>query len=76
MSKTVLLIGTLDTKGREYEYIRDLIRARGLETFVLDAGVLGEPAFTPDIPSAAALIVAAVSPPERTRSWSAVSLKP
>ena len=52
MSKTVLLIGTLDTKGREYEYVRDLIRARGLETFVLDAGVLGEPAFTPDIPAA------------------------
>jgi len=52
MSKTVLLIGTLDTKGREYEYIRDLIRARGLETFVLDAGVLGEPAFTPDSPAA------------------------
>ena len=52
MSKTVLLIGTLDTKGREYEYVRDLIRARGLETFVLDAGVLGEPTFTPDSPAA------------------------
>ena len=48
MSKTVLLIGTLDTKGREYAYLRDLIRARGLNTFVLDAGVLGEPVFTPD----------------------------
>jgi uncharacterized protein (UPF0261 family) len=48
MSKTVLLIGTLDTKGREYAYVRDLIRARGLNTFVLDAGVLGEPVFTPD----------------------------
>jgi uncharacterized protein (UPF0261 family) len=52
MSKTVLLIGTLDTKGREYQYIRDLIRARGLETFVLDAGVLGEPTFAPDSPAA------------------------
>ncbi|MGA2513646.1 MAG: Tm-1-like ATP-binding domain-containing protein [Candidatus Limnocylindrales bacterium] len=51
MSKTVLLIGTLDTKGREYQYVRDLIRARGLETFVLDAGVLGEPVFTPDSPA-------------------------
>ena len=51
MSKTVLLIGTLDTKGREYAYVRDLIRARGLETFVLDAGVLGEPVFTPDSPA-------------------------
>jgi uncharacterized protein (UPF0261 family) len=52
MSKTVLLIGTLDTKGREYAYVRDLIRARGLETFVLDAGVLGEPVFSPDSPAA------------------------
>jgi uncharacterized protein (UPF0261 family) len=52
MSKTVLLIGTLDTKGREYAYVRDLIRARGLETFVLDAGVLGEPVFAPDSPAA------------------------
>ena len=51
MSKTVLLIGTLDTKGREYAYVRDLIRARGLETFVLDAGILGEPVFTPDSPA-------------------------
>ncbi len=51
MPKTVLLIGTLDTKGREYAYVRDRIRDRGLETFVLDAGVLGEPAFVPDSPA-------------------------
>jgi uncharacterized protein (UPF0261 family) len=49
MSKTILLIGTLDTKGHEYEYVRDLIQARGHRTLVLDAGVLGEPTFTPDI---------------------------
>ncbi len=52
MSKTVLLIGTLDTKGHEYAYLIDLIRARGLNTFMLDAGVLGEPVFTPDSPAA------------------------
>ncbi|HEY6056621.1 MAG TPA: Tm-1-like ATP-binding domain-containing protein [Candidatus Limnocylindrales bacterium] len=51
MSKNVLLIGTLDTKGREYAYVRDLIEARGLRTFVLDAGVLGEPTFTPNSPA-------------------------
>jgi uncharacterized protein (UPF0261 family) len=44
----ILLIGTLDTKGREYEYVRDLVRGRGHTPFVLDAGVLGEPTFTPD----------------------------
>ncbi len=50
-AKTILLIGTLDTKGREYAYVRDLIRARGHRTIVLDAGVLGEPAFEPDSPA-------------------------
>jgi uncharacterized protein (UPF0261 family) len=47
-AKTILLIGTLDTKGREYAYVRDLIRARGHRTLMLDAGVLGEPTFEPD----------------------------
>ena len=51
-AKTILLIGTLDTKGREYAYVRDLIGARGHRTLVLDAGVLGEPVFVPDSPSA------------------------
>ncbi len=51
MSKTILMIGTLDTKGREYAYIRDLIRERGHRPFVLDAGILGEPTFTPDSPA-------------------------
>ena len=32
VAKTILLIGTLDTKGREYAYVRDLIRARGHRT--------------------------------------------
>ena len=46
---TVALFGTLDTKGAEYAFLRDRLRAAGLETLVVDASVLGEPAFTPDI---------------------------
>lgn len=49
MSQTVLLIGTLDTKGQELAYVRDLIAARGHRTLVLDAGVLGDPPWTPDV---------------------------
>ena len=49
MPRTILLIGTLDTKGTEFAYVRDLIRARGHDTLVMDAGVLGDPTFTPDI---------------------------
>jgi uncharacterized protein (UPF0261 family) len=46
---TVLLIGTLDTKGDEYAFVRELIHARGHATLVMDAGVLGDPRFAPDI---------------------------
>ncbi|HUF68651.1 MAG TPA: Tm-1-like ATP-binding domain-containing protein [Longimicrobiales bacterium] len=48
---TVLLIGTLDTKGEELAWVRGLIEARGHSVRVLDAGVLGEPVFAPDVPA-------------------------
>ena len=47
----ILLPGTLDTKGEEYAFVRAMIHARKHETLVIDLGVLGEPAFTPDIPA-------------------------
>ncbi len=53
MSKTILLIGTLDTKSAEYAYVRDLILERGHRVLVLDAGIMGEPSFNPDIPAEA-----------------------
>jgi uncharacterized protein (UPF0261 family) len=45
----VILVGTLDTKGTEFAFVRDLLREQGLETLVIDGGVLGPPAFTPDV---------------------------
>jgi uncharacterized protein (UPF0261 family) len=36
---TILVIGTLDTKGAEVAFVRDLITARGHLAVVLDAGV-------------------------------------
>jgi uncharacterized protein (UPF0261 family) len=39
---TVLLIGTLDTKGPETAYLRDRVRNLGCATLVLDSGILGE----------------------------------
>lgn len=44
----VVLVGTLDTKGGEFAFVRDRLRAEGLETLVIDAGTLGPPAFAPD----------------------------
>jgi uncharacterized protein (UPF0261 family) len=49
MARTVLLLGTLDTKGEEYAYVRELIRARGHEALVMDLGILGEPKCAADI---------------------------
>jgi len=49
MPKTVVLVGALDTKGQEFAFVRDLIAGEGLETLVVDFGVLGEPAFSPEI---------------------------
>src|SRR5438132_13265565 len=36
----VLLIGTLDTKGLECQFVRDLLTAAGVSTRVIDAGVV------------------------------------
>lgn len=50
MGKQVVLIGTLDTKGHEFAYVRDRLRELGLETTVVDIGILGEPlGIEPDI---------------------------
>jgi uncharacterized protein (UPF0261 family) len=46
---TVVLIGTLDTKGREYAYLAERIREHGCDVLLVDAGVLGEPAVAPDV---------------------------
>jgi uncharacterized protein (UPF0261 family) len=44
LPRPVAVIGTLDTKGHEFAYIRDQLRARGIETWVIDPGALGQPA--------------------------------
>ena len=50
MSKSVLIIATLDTKGIEAAYIRDGLNRLGIPTTVIDTGILGEPlGIVPDI---------------------------
>jgi uncharacterized protein (UPF0261 family) len=49
VGKTVVITGSLDTKGREFALLKELIEKEGLDTLVIDFGVMGEPAFTPDI---------------------------
>ena len=49
MTKTVALVGTLDTKGAEYGFVKQCIEARGHKTLLIDVGVLGDPAIQPDV---------------------------
>jgi uncharacterized protein (UPF0261 family) len=48
-SKTVLLVGTLDTKGAEYAYLRERLRAHGVDTILADAGVNEPVGAEPDL---------------------------
>jgi uncharacterized protein (UPF0261 family) len=57
-SMPVVLIGTLDTKGTEFSYVRDQLRRAGVAVTVVDAGVVGPPAFQPDIPREAVFAAA------------------
>ena len=46
---TVVLVGTLDTKGREYAFLAERIREHGVEALLVDAGIVGEPLTEPDV---------------------------
>ena len=77
---TVVLLGTLDTKGREYDYLRDRLREQGVDVVLVDAGVF-EPLVEADVtqrrgcrrcrrrPRGAARGAATAAPP--SRRWAA-----
>jgi uncharacterized protein (UPF0261 family) len=46
--QTVVLLGTLDTKGTEYAFLRDRLLEHGVDVLLVDAGV-NEPSVAPDI---------------------------
>ena len=46
---TVVLVGTMDTKGAEYDFVRQRLAAAGIDTLIVDCGVLGLPQIMPDI---------------------------
>ena len=49
MAKTVVLVGALDTKGEDFEYVKGLIEGQGLATLVVDFGVMGPRGIVPDV---------------------------
>ncbi|MCS5613251.1 MAG: Tm-1-like ATP-binding domain-containing protein, partial [Candidatus Poribacteria bacterium] len=49
MGKTICLVGTFDTKGLEFQFLKNQIESAGVSTLAINAGILGEPSLKPDI---------------------------
>lgn len=49
MAKRIVLLGTLDTKGLEFDFARRLVEDRGHTPVTIDCGIMGEPFFEPDV---------------------------
>ena len=49
--KSIVIIGTLDTKGDQLKYLRDVIKDRGHQVIMMDVSVMGDVPFTPEIHS-------------------------
>ena len=47
MAKTVGIVGTLDTKGMEFQFVKEQIEASGTATCVVNTGIIGEPHLVP-----------------------------
>ncbi|WP_254766552.1 Tm-1-like ATP-binding domain-containing protein [Salinilacihabitans rarus] len=62
----VVIVGTLDTKGEEIGFARDVVESQGVDVHVVDVGVMGDPEIEPDT-SAAEVAEAADTTLERLR---------
>jgi uncharacterized protein (UPF0261 family) len=49
VERTVLLVGTLDTKGAEYAYLRERLRLHGVDSILADVGVNEPVGAEPDV---------------------------
>lgn len=61
MAAKAVLIGALDTKGAEFQFVADMFRKMGVEVFTVDTGVMGEPLFAPDVSAAEVATAAGTS---------------
>ncbi len=52
VQKTIVIISTLDTKGSEAAFLKNLIEERGHRVILLDTNTGGEPSIRPDISAA------------------------
>ena len=49
MTKTICIIGALDTKGLEFAFLKAEIEKRGCQTLTINVGVLEEPLYQPQV---------------------------
>lgn len=49
MEKQVVIIGTLDTKGPELKYVKDILETSGVKTLTINVGILDQPYYVPEI---------------------------
>ena len=49
MAKTVCIVGTMDTKGLEFAFIKAQIESSGVSTCVVNTGIMGEPQLAADV---------------------------
>ncbi len=47
----IAIIGSLDTKGAEFEFLKNQIEQRGHKTLLIDVGIKGSDLLTPDVPA-------------------------
>lgn len=48
-TKTVCIVGTMDTKGLEFAFIKAQIESSGVSTCVVNTGIMGEPQLEADV---------------------------
>jgi uncharacterized protein (UPF0261 family) len=49
LKKTIGILSTMDTKGKESGFLKNEIEKRGFGTFIIDVGVMGEPQIKTDL---------------------------
>jgi uncharacterized protein (UPF0261 family) len=49
MTRTVAIVGALDTKAADFAYLRERIEAAGAATLLIDIGILGAPGLAADV---------------------------
>lgn len=57
----VAVVGSFDTKGVEHAFLRDAIEDAGVRTVTVDFGIIGDPAFAPDVAAAEVALSAGTS---------------